>query len=216
MPEVQEVFRMATQKVRPDPGFADRQYDHRRKQERSSKLAAFAMAAAIGVAAIVLVLVNRPGQEATTPGAEAPTVNPAEPEAGPVGTVTFDGSTCSMEITADRIEPGPLGFVPFRVVNATEKRVMFDSWRLLDGYTVRAFEATIERDRRLAEKPGNQGVFPDQEREVSYLGSDVIPANSSDIIVPQMSTPGHYAIVCLQPFEGDFRPFGVVGPIVVR
>ena len=214
MPEVQEVFRMATQKVRPDPGFADRQYDHRRKQERSSKLAAFAMAAAIGVAAIVLILVNRPGQEATTPGAEAPTVNPAEPGAQPVGIVTFDGSTCSIEITADRIEPEPLGFVPFRVVNATDKRVMFDSWRLLEGYTFRKFEATIERDRRLAEKPGNQGAFP-SEREVLYLGSDVIPANSSDIIAPRM-TPGQHAIVCLHLFEGDFRPFGIAGPIIVR
>jgi hypothetical protein len=211
MPEVQEVFRMATQKVRPDPGFADRQYDHRRKQERSSKLAAFAMAAAIGVAAIVLVLVNRPGQEATTPGVEAPTVNPTEPGAEVVGTVTFDGLTCSMEITADRIEPG---FVLFRVVNASEKRVMFDSWRLLEGYTFRAFEATIERDRRLAEKPGNQAAFP-SEREISYLGSDIIPANSSDIIAPQMYAPGQHAIACLHLFEGDFRTFGIAGPIDV-
>jgi hypothetical protein len=51
---------------------------------------------------------------------------------------------------------------------------------------------------------------------VSYLGSDIIPANSSDIIAPQMSTPGQHAIVCLRPFEGDFRPFGIAGPIVVR
>ena len=175
----------------------------------------------IGGSALVLAiaLIGAACDSGTSSGGDAgPTitepsaVTPAEAEAEAVGTVTFDGSTCSMEITADRIEPG---FVLFRVVNATEQRVMFDSWRLLEGYTFRAFEATIERDRRLAEKPGNQGAFP-SEKEISYLGSDVIPANSSDIIVPQMYTPGQHAIVCLQLFEGDFRPFGIAGPIVVR
>jgi hypothetical protein len=32
-------------------------------------------------------------------------------------------------------------------------------------------------------------------------------------------SPGSHAIVCMQPYEGevmDFRPFGVVGPIVAR
>lgn len=217
MPDLQEVFRMATQKVKPDPGALDRQHRFQRRTTTRRKLAAFAVAAAIGVAAIVLLLVNRPGGNATTPAGEAPTVNPAEAGAEAVGTVTFDGSTCSMEITADRIEPG---VVHFDVVNATEQRVMFDSWLLLDGYTVQAFEATIERDRRLAEEPGNQGTFPG-EKEVSYLGSEVIQANSSGSTFPTMS-PGRHAIVCLQleedapPASMRFRPFGIVGPIVVR
>jgi len=213
MPEVQEVFRMATQKVRPDPGALERQQRQQRRSTIRRKVGAYGLVAAfVGAIAVVAVRAgvdsgeqvagNQPSSPTTAPGAQ------------PVGIVTFDGSTCSMEITADRIEPEPLGFVPFRVVNATEKRVMFDSWRLLEGYTFRAFEATIERDRRLAEKPGNQGAFP-SEREVLYLGSDVIPANSSDIIAPRM-TPGQHAIVCLHPFEGDFRPFGIAGPIIVR
>jgi hypothetical protein len=116
-----------------------------------------------------------------------------------------------MEITADRIEPG---VVLIDVVNATEERAMFDSYQLLDGYTIRSFAAIIERDRRRPEP----WIFPDQETEVRYLRSDVIPANSSEIIVTTMS-PGSHAIVCMQPYEGevmDFRPFGVVGPIVAR
>jgi hypothetical protein len=36
---------MATQKVRPDPGFEDRQYDYRRKKERNRKIGVFAFAA---------------------------------------------------------------------------------------------------------------------------------------------------------------------------
>ena len=209
MPDLQEVFRMATQKVGPDPGALERQHRFQRRTATRRKLAAFAVAAAIGVAAVVLVLANRPGENATTPAAEAPTLNlPAGTEAG---TVTFDGLTCSMEITADRIEPG---IVLFEVVNASEQRAMFDSYQLLDGYTVRAFAATIERDRRRAEP----WIFPDQETEVSYLGSEVIPANSSGSVVTTMS-PGRHAIVCMQLYEGEvmnFRPFGIVGPIVVR
>jgi hypothetical protein len=72
MPEVQEVFRMATQKVRPDPGFVDRQYDHRRKQERKRKIGALAVAATIGVAAVALFLATRGGQDTTTPAVESP------------------------------------------------------------------------------------------------------------------------------------------------
>ena len=213
MPEVQEVFRMATQKVRPDPGALERQQRQQRRSSIRRKVGAYGLVAAV-VGAIAVVAVRAGVDSGEQVAGNQPSSPTTAPGAQPVGIVTFDGSTCSMEITADRIEPEPLGFVPFRVVNATEKRVMFDSWRLLEGYTFRAFEATIERDRRLAEKPGNQGAFP-SEREVLYLGSDVIPANSSDIIAPRM-TPGQHAIVCLHPFEGDFRPFGIAGPIIVR
>jgi hypothetical protein len=89
----------------------------------------------------------------------------------------------------------------------------------LEGYTFRAFETTVERDHQRAEegKPGHG--FPG-EREVTYLGSHVIAANSSGYIAETMS-PGRHAIVCLKLYEGEpresrFRPFGIVGPIVVR
>jgi len=217
MPDLQEVFRMATQKVGPDPGALERQHRFQRRTATRRKLAVFAVTAAIGVAAVVLVLANRPGENATTPAAEAPTLNlPAATEAG---TVTFDGSTCSMEITADRIEPG---IVLFEAVNATDQRVMFDSWQLMEGYTFRTFETTIERLRRSAENGQLGHGFPEgsgSERQVTYLGSDVIPANSSGTFVATMSS-GSHAITCLQPYEirGRSRllPFGIAGPIVIR
>jgi hypothetical protein len=125
----------------------------------------YGLAAALAIGAGIVAVAAGGGVDPTKKGPldqpSSPTTAPGA--AAPVATVTFDGSTCSMEITADRIEPGPLGFVPFRVVNATEKRVMFDSWRLLEGYTFRAFEATIGRDRRLAAKPGNRGGLPQRE-----------------------------------------------------
>ena len=184
------------------------------KANRNMKIGAFAVAATIGVAAVVLVLVNRPGEDATTPATGPPTVNPAEAEAEAVGTVTFDGSTCSMEITADRIEPG---VVPFEVVNATEKPVMFDSYELQEGYTLRAFEAVVGKIRR-ANENGKLGHGWPGESEVRYLSSDTIPANSSGSIVESV-LPGRHAIVCMRPIQvrgEDFGPFGIAGPIVVR
>jgi hypothetical protein len=78
MPEVQEVFRMATQRVRPDSGFADRQTDYRRKQDRKRKIGAFVVAAAIGVTAIVVMLEMRRGQSTTTPAVEPSTISPSD------------------------------------------------------------------------------------------------------------------------------------------
>jgi Tol biopolymer transport system component len=54
MPDVQEVFRMATQKVRPEPGFIDRQYENQRRQSRRRKAGALALVAALVIAGVVI------------------------------------------------------------------------------------------------------------------------------------------------------------------
>ena len=215
MPEVQEVFRMATQKVRPDPGALERQHGQQRRRTIRRKMSVYGLVAALAAAILFVVVRAEVDSDEQVPGGQPVTPTTAPQAAAPVGTVTFDGSTCSMEVTADRIEPGP---VLFEVVNATAQRAMFDTWELLDGYTIGAFQKTIERDRRLAEAPGNRGTFP-SDTEVRYLSSDVIPANGSGTIVTTM-LQGRHAIVCLQLDEDGsplarFRPFGVVGPIVV-
>lgn len=220
MPDVREVYEMVTKQQPPAPGALERQQKRQVRASRNKKIGAFAVAAAIGLVAVVLVLANRPGENATTPADEAPAMSPAEAGTGAVGTVTFDGSTCSMEITADRIEPG---VALFEATNASEQRVMLDSWQLLDGYAFRTFETYIERSRRSAENGQLELGFPEASgsgKQVTYLGSDVMPANSSGTFVATMSS-GRHAITCLQPYEvkpGRSRmlPFGILGPIVVR
>jgi hypothetical protein len=209
MPELREVFEMTTKQVEPDLDSWRDQERRQRTRVRNRKIGAFVVVAAISVVAVVLILANRPGENgATTIPAGEPSATAPE-RVAPVGTVTFDGSTCSISITADRIEPG---LVLFDAVNATDERVMFDSWQLLDGYTFRAFEARVERDRRLAEK--GKGTWP-SETKVRYLRSDVIPANTSGVIATTMSR-GPHAITCLDRYEGQgFRPFGIAGPITV-
>jgi hypothetical protein len=200
---------MDTHKVPPDEDVLEQEREEQRRRAIWRRMGVYGLLAALIV--VVGVVAVRAGVDSPE---QAPPLQPSSsatvPGTEPIGTVTFDGSTCSMEITADRIEPG---IVLVEVLNATEERVMFDTYQLLDGYTVRAFAATIERDRRRAEP----WTFP-SEREVSYLSSEEIPADSSKIVVSTWS-PGIHAIVCMEPYEGevmDFRPFGVVGPIDAR
>jgi hypothetical protein len=222
MPDVKEVFEMVTKQKPPDPGALERQFRAQRRRMARRKAGVYGLVAAFAIGAAIVAVGVGGGVDPTKRGPldqpSSPTTAPGA--AAPVATVTSDGSTCSMEITADRIEPGA---VVFEVVNASDKRVMFDSWQLLDGYTFQAFETAVERVGRLAEagKPyPTSGSFPDQETEVRYLQSDVIPANSSEIIVTTMSS-GPHAIACLKRFEGahrslrGFQAFGLVGPIDV-
>ena len=56
MPEVQEVFRMATQKVRPEPGALERQFQGQRRRSARRKGGAVALAAALAITAAVVVI----------------------------------------------------------------------------------------------------------------------------------------------------------------
>jgi Tol biopolymer transport system component len=58
MPDVQEVFRMSTQKVRQDPGAMDRQLNRQRRSARNRKVGTFAMVGCI-MAVIVAAVVAR-------------------------------------------------------------------------------------------------------------------------------------------------------------
>lgn len=214
MPDVQEVFRVATQKVRPDPGALERQQDQQRRHTTRRRAGAYALAAAL-FAAIAVVAVRAavdssgPKDVGTQPSRSTPIV----PTAGPVGTVTADGTTCSIDFTtADAIVPG---FVVFEAVNDTDARAMFDSWVLSEGYTFGAFERAVRRDVRFSEQgQEDHGAWPGGD-EVTYLRSDVIPAHSSGTIAVPMST-GIHAITCLKPYEGQgLRPYGIAGPITV-
>jgi hypothetical protein len=145
-------------------------------------------------------------------GTQPPRSTPIVPAREPVGTVTSAGSTCSIDMTAQRIEPG---FVPFEAVNDTDERAMFDSWELSEGYTFAAFDRAVRRDVQFAEQgQADQGAWPGDD-EVTYLRSDVIPAHSSETIAVPMSS-GIHAITCLKPYEGQgLRPYGIAGPITV-
>ena len=70
MPELREVFEMTTKQIEPDVDAWREQERHQRRSGRNKKIGAFAVAAVIGLVAVVLIVVSRPGTETTTPGGD--------------------------------------------------------------------------------------------------------------------------------------------------
>jgi Tol biopolymer transport system component len=64
MPDVQEVFRMATQKVRPDPGAMERQDRNQRQRRTRQRVGGYALLAILLIAGVVIgVVATRPREE---------------------------------------------------------------------------------------------------------------------------------------------------------
>ena len=86
MPDVREVFRMATQKIRPDEGFVDRQLEAQRRRSRNRKVGAIGLVAAliVGVLAFVSVVLPGDGENGTPadPGRTTPEPDVATPPLG--------------------------------------------------------------------------------------------------------------------------------------
>lgn len=74
MPDLQELFNQSTQKAAPDPGALQRQQARQRRRSVGIKVGAFAVAAAIGAAAIAFLFVVRDDGGPTTP-ADEPSVS---------------------------------------------------------------------------------------------------------------------------------------------
>jgi Tol biopolymer transport system component len=75
MPDVQEVFRLSTQKVRQDPGAMERQHMRQRKADRNRKLGTFVVAATAVVAAVGVIVSSiqrEPAPQVDQPGIFAP------------------------------------------------------------------------------------------------------------------------------------------------
>ena len=87
MPEMQEVFHMATQKVRPDPDALDRQYRNQRRHVAKRKAAVFGLIAALMVAGGVVA------------------IGVLRSDDGPVNVGT-DTETSIPSLTAGALEPG--------------------------------------------------------------------------------------------------------------
>lgn len=220
MPELREVFEMTTKQIDPDVGSWRDQQERQRKRARNRKVGAILVAAAIGVAAAVLILTNRPGEGGT---GSVPAGDPSSPTTtaeppGSVGTVTFDGSTCSLELGSEPVEQGAL---VLDAVNTSDGRVMFDTWELVNGYTYQEFATAIERIRMRNEKGKVGRHFPEgapgPDQQVNYLGrGEIIRANTSGLISATASA-GTHAIVCLKPYEGlGLGPAGITDPFDVR
>ena len=103
MPEVQEVFRMATQKVGPKPGALDRQLDRQRRSSGGRKVGAFAVAASFIAIAVAVFALTRNSGDST----QVATQPPAVPVPTTAGLYTVDVATGALRSFPD---PGGVGF----------------------------------------------------------------------------------------------------------
>jgi hypothetical protein len=111
MPDVREIYQMVTTQKPPEPGALERQQRRQVRAARNQKIGAFAVAAAIGVASIVLFVATRGGPD--PPRSNAP-ANPSA--ATPVEIATdffgafgrFDPDR-AIGLLADNAFPGVVG-----------------------------------------------------------------------------------------------------------
>ena len=80
MPDVREVYEMVTKQKAPEPGALERQQKRQVRTARNKKLGALAVAAAVGVLAVVVILATRPSQDGGAPAGQ-PTTDEATPGA---------------------------------------------------------------------------------------------------------------------------------------
>jgi hypothetical protein len=106
MPDVQEVFHMATQKVRPDPGFVDRQHDRMRRRQRNRKVAAIAAVGAICIATAAVILLTRGGRSTSTPVGQ-----PATSTIRPLDLATIETASGFAATFADLDAEGALDYL---------------------------------------------------------------------------------------------------------
>ena len=104
MPDVQEVFRMATQKVGPEPGALDRQLTRQRRSGGARKMGAFAVAASFIALAVAVFALTRTSSADSTQVASQP---PAVPVPTTPGLYTVNVATGSLQSFPD---PGGTGF----------------------------------------------------------------------------------------------------------
>ena len=139
MPDVREIYDMVTTHKPPQPGALERQQRRQVRSARNQKIGAFAVAAAIGVAAIVLFAATRGGPG--MPRSNAP-ANPSAATPLEVATDFFEAfggfdADRAIGLLADTAFPGALGMVDsqreFRLLlsmlEAQEYQQVLDSCR---------------------------------------------------------------------------------------
>ena len=139
MPDIQEVFHMATQKVRPDPNALERQHSDQRKLVVRQKATVFALIGAVVLGAVVFGISVLQGDDTTTklgtdPG---PTASPIPAPTGPLEPGTYALDTvpdfdASYQVTID--VPESYRGVGFGVLKNGRSETSVSAWIIGDVY----------------------------------------------------------------------------------
>jgi hypothetical protein len=145
MPEVQEVFHMATQKVRPDPDALERQHRDQRRHVAKQKVGVLALVAAVAVAGGVFAISTMrggndvtgiPGADPTPSATNIPSVTGGALEPGTYVVKTLDPDfDASYRVTIDvpdGYEGSDEGFAVLRLGRTGQMAV--SAWVIGDVY----------------------------------------------------------------------------------
>jgi len=97
MPEIQEVFRMATQKIRPDPEALDRQHRGQRRRVAEKRAAVYALVALLLVAGVAIGISTLGGDDVQPAGSGS---KPPPPQAEQALSIVDVGSETATAFTA--------------------------------------------------------------------------------------------------------------------
>jgi hypothetical protein len=92
MPDVQEVFRLVTKEVRPDPGALDRQHRGQRRRAVRQRVAVYALVAVLVIVGLVIAVTKFPGA-GTSPKPAGQNNSVSAPAAEQAVIVALDGTT---------------------------------------------------------------------------------------------------------------------------
>lgn len=144
MPEVQEVFQMATQKVRPDPDALERQHRGQRRHVVKQKIAVFTLIAALVVGGGLFALSSLQSEEKTTntgttvAPTSIPPVAAGELKAGTYAISTLDrGFDASHRITMDipdGYEGSDNGWEVMKSGRTIRQKIRLSAWVIDDVY----------------------------------------------------------------------------------
>jgi hypothetical protein len=137
MPDVREVYEMITKQKPPEPGALERQQKRQVRSARNKKIGAFVVAAVIALAAVVVILETRPGEDAPTPANQPSAVNPADAAALQVATGFLEayGAFNAEQATTYLADGADLtGFIGSGYAEGPERLPRFISFLEAEGY----------------------------------------------------------------------------------
>jgi hypothetical protein len=209
--------------------------DRRDRKRRNQRIVAGVVGIAVFVAAVWIVTSVSSLDRSETSVVPAGDVTGSAAETGPaenadrgespdpprlvepaqIGTVTRSGAGCALEIAA---KPIPSGAGRLSVVNETNLRVSFELYRLRSRSSFAGFEAFAAENKFFGVTVGR---FAQDPPGASLLVQREVGPTASGTITDNFTTGDAFAVVCLDPQAGidffpDYKPFAVVGPIVVR
>jgi len=182
MPDMQEVFRMVTQKARPDPGFVERQRRIQERRARNRKIGAFVVVAAviIGIGLVAVIPRDEPSDGVAT--------QPTESAGAVAGDVRF------LDVDTGEVSAGPElgeGVGNFAVspdatmvayiASSADGEVMHVAD--LDGSNVRAYAQTQGSDRLLMPSwsPDGSTIVYQAQEGVSVGNLFLLDVTSGDV-----------------------------------